>query len=449
MPCFLSGSPVRIQGLTADPAISVKISMKKHTTDFGSKETEDPAYKETAGPAHKETAGPAHKETADSEYKVFEAGQALTDCTLCPRNCHVNRLKGERGFCGETAVLRASRAALYYTEEPVISGRRGSGTVFFTGCNLGCIYCQNRQISRPASIHPQDLPGQTAPVSSNNVCERRGAASPMNTSVLSAETSPDPEAAGAPARLVGLSPERLTEIFFELEEQGAHNINLVTPEHFVPLLIPALRRAKKQGLSIPVVYNTGSYERVEAVRALEGLVDVWMPDLKYVSPVLSARHTGAADYFEYASAAIAEMVRQCPEPVFSDGSHALNCPDDTDDPLLIRGVLVRHLALPGCGEDSRAVLRHLHDTYGNRIFISIMNQYTPMPQVLKQKTAAYGPVSPNLCRRLSEQEYDALVDYAIEIGIENGFIQEGGTVSPSYIPVFDGTGILPARKTPI
>ena len=225
---------------------------------------------------------------------------------------------------------------------------------------------------------------------------------------------------------------------------------------------------QKEGLSIPIVYNTGSYERVEAVRALEGLVDVWMPDLKYVSPALSARHTGAADYFRYASAAIAEMVRQCPEPVFSDGGHTLDCPDDADDPLLIRGVLVRHLALPGCADDSRAVLRYLHETYGNRIFISIMNQYTPMPQILFRRqsrpaeapdrsaspdetarsraAALFRPVqlSPEdeaLCRRLSEEEYDALVDYAIEIGIENGFIQESGTVSPSYIPVFDGTGL--------
>ena len=199
-----------------------------------------------------------------------------------------------------------------------------------------------------------------------------------------------------------------------------------------------LRRAKKQGLSIPVVYNTGSYERVEAVKALEGLVDVWLPDMKYVSSALSARHTGAGDYFQYASAAIAEMVRQCPEPVFSDGSHTIDCPDDADDPILVHGVLVRHLALPGCGEDSRAVLRYLYETYGDRIFISIMNQYTPMPQVL------HSHPDPDLCRRLSEAEYEALVDFAIDLGITNGFIQESGTVSPSYIPVFDGTGILPA-----
>ena len=382
---------------------------------------------------------------------------SLADCVLCPRNCHADRLHGVTGFCGEAGAIRAARAALYYTEEPVISGSRGSGTVFFAGCNLGCIYCQNRQISRPAA--PALSPGSNTD-SADLTDHKNMAESVSGEKRSSAETSLP--------RLMEISPERLAEIFFELEEQGAHNINLVTPEHFVPLLIPALRRAKKEGLSIPVVYNTGSYERVEAVRALEGLVDVWMPDLKYVSPVLSLRHTGAADYFYYASAAITEMVRQCPEPVFSDGTHAIDCPDDADDPLLIRGVLVRHLALPGCGDDSRAVLRYLHETYGNRIFISIMNQYTPMPQILfrrqsqpvksssrpsgnagiaASRTASpFRPVqlSPEdeaLCRRLSEEEYDALVDYAIEIGIENGFIQESGTVSPSYIPVFDGTGL--------
>ena len=353
--------------------------------------------------------------------------QSLADCTLCPRNCHVNRLAGGRGVCGEAGRIRAARAALYFTEEPVISGKRGSGTVFFAGCNLGCIYCQNRRISRPDSF----CPGTTD-------ASRKASAPECPSPSASSSDSPSNEKAYT-TRLLEISPEKMAEIFLNLQDQGAHNINLVTPEHFVPLLIPALRQAKKNGLSIPVVYNTGSYERVEAVRALEGLVDVWLPDLKYVSSVLSARHTGAADYFRYASAAIAEMVRQCPEPVFSDGSHAIDCPDDADDPVMLRGVLVRHLALPGCGEDSRAVLRYLHETYDDRIFISIMNQYTPMPQVLQQRLST--PADRALCRRLSEEEYDSLVDYAINLGITNGFIQESGTVSPSYIPVFDGTGI--------
>ena len=357
----------------------------------------------------------AHNSPDPDEVRALEI---LSDCRLCPRDCRVNRVKGERGFCGEAGMIRAARAALYYTEEPVISGSRGSGTVFFSGCSLGCIYCQNRRISRPSAPFPESGASGTSPL----------------------------------PRLTEVTPRRMAEIFLDLQEQGAHNINLVTPEHFVPLLIPALKRAKAAGLTIPVVYNTGSYERVEALRALEGLVDVWLPDLKYVSSALSAGHTGAADYFQYASAAIQEMFRQCPEPVFSDGSHAIDCPDDTDDPIMVRGVLVRHLALPGCGEDSRAVLRYLYRTYGDRIFISIMNQYTPMPQVLSRNRSSSQRADgasdlrtvpdADLCRRLSEEEYDALVDYAIDLGITNGFVQESGTVSPSYIPVFDGTGII-------
>ena len=369
-----------------------------------------------------------------------EAVKDLSDCRLCPRDCRVNRLKGEKGFCGEGGTIRAARAALYYTEEPVISGSRGSGTVFFAGCNLGCIYCQNRQISRPGAFPSGALEKDTSSIRNSPSSVSRQNVSGQNLSRQSLSQQNLSDIRKSLPRLLEISPDRMAEIFLELQEQGAHNINLVTPEHFVPLLVPALRRAKKQGLSIPVVYNTGSYERVEAVKALEGLVDVWLPDLKYVSSELSARHTGAGDYFQYASAAIAEMVRQCPEPVFSDGSHTIDCPDDADDPIMVHGVLVRHLALPGCGEDSRAVLRYLYETYGDRIFISIMNQYTPMPQVL------HSHPDPDLCRRLSEAEYEALVDFAIDLGITNGFIQESDTVSPSYIPVFDGTGILPAAR---
>lgn len=374
-----------------------------------------------------------HPPSAASSFtntSFINSEDALSDCRLCPRNCHVNRLMGERGFCGEAGVIRAARAALYYTEEPVISGTRGSGTVFFSGCNLGCIYCQNRLISRPGR-------SQAICPSSDGTVDK----SPLeySSSEVSAEVSAGGTRQAALPLLTEITPERMAQIFLNLQEQGAHNINLVTPEHFVPLLIPALRRAKADGLIIPVVYNTGSYERVEAVKALEGLIDVWLPDLKYVSSAISARHTGAGDYFQYASAAIAEMVRQCPEPLFSDGSHSIDCPDDADDPVMVRGVLVRHLALPGCAEDSRAVLRYLHETYGDRIFISIMNQYTPMPQVLK--------LDADLCRRLSDEEYDTLVDYAIDLGITNGFIQESGTVSPSYIPVFDGTGIVRLHVT--
>ena len=307
----------------------------------------------------------------------------LSDCTLCPRSCRVNRLAGRIGYCNVTADLFAARAALYYHEEPVISGSRGSGAVFFAGCNMGCVFCQNYAIAKA-----------------------------MTGTQLSAG--------------------RLTEIFLSLQEQGAHNINLITAEHFLPQVIRSLRDAKDQGLTLPVVYNTGTYERVEAIQALEGLVDVWLPDFKYISPRLSLAYSHTPDYFQYASKALQEMVRQCPEPLFSDGSHTLDAPDDADDPLMVRGVLVRHLVLPGSTQDSMDILKYLHDTYGDQIFISIMNQYTPMPQVKDD---------PDLGRKLSSEEYEKVVDYAISLGITNGFIQEEGTASRRYIPAFDGTGI--------
>ncbi len=307
----------------------------------------------------------------------------LSDCTLCPRSCRVDRLAGRIGYCNVTADLFAARAALYYHEEPVISGSRGSGAVFFAGCNMGCVFCQNYAIAK-AMTGTQ------------------------------------------------LSSGRLTEIFLSLQEQGAHNINLITAEHFLPQVIRSLRDAKDQGLTLPVVYNTGTYERVEAIQALEGLVDVWLPDFKYISPRLSLAYSHTPDYFQYASKALQEMVRQCPEPLFSDGSHTLEAPDDADDPLMVRGVLVRHLVLPGSTQDSMDILKYLHDTYGDQIFISIMNQYTPMPQVKDD---------PDLGRKLSSAEYEKVVDYAIGLGITNGFIQEEGTASRRYIPAFDGTGI--------
>ncbi|MBQ3391976.1 MAG: radical SAM protein [Lachnospiraceae bacterium] len=310
----------------------------------------------------------------------------LSDCILCPRACHADRLSGASGFCGEAGEIRAARAALYYSEEPVISGQTGSGTVFFSGCNVGCSYCQNYKLLGSA---------------------------------------------GTAAHRT-LSPSRLAEVFLSLQEQSAANINLVTAAHFLPRVIPALESAKRQGLSIPVVYNTSSYERVEAIRALEGLVDVWLPDFKYFSPELARRYSKAPDYPEVAAAALAEMVRQCPVPLFSDGTHAIDAPDDADDPLMIKGVIVRHLALPGCAEDSRRILSYLYSTYGDSIFISLLNQYTP---------AAEAVSDPLIGRRLTEEEYDDLVDYAISLGITNGFIQGAESQSLAYTPTFDGTGL--------
>lgn len=297
--------------------------------------------------------------------------KGLENCRLCPRQCGVNRLAGQTGYCGMTAEVRIARAALHMWEEPCISGTNGSGTVFFTGCPLKCIFCQNRQIA-----------------------------------IGSAGTT--------------ISIERLAEIFIELQEKGAHNINLVTPTHYVPQIVAALKRAKENGLFVPVVYNTGSYEKVETLRLLEGLVDIWLPDCKYFDKELSERYSGAPDYFEVADMAIAEMVRQAGPPVFEAG-------------LMKRGVIVRHMILPGHTKDSRIVIEKLHERYGNAIYISIMNQYTPLAQMERY---------PELNRRITAREYDKVIDYAISINVENAFIQEGETAKESFIPDFEsGIGI--------
>ena len=300
-------------------------------------------------------------------------------CTLCPRSCAVDREKGERGICGQTEVLKVARAALHYWEEPCISGTEGSGAVFFSGCSLHCVFCQNHNIA-------------------NGTAGKE------------------------------ITVERLAEIFLELQEKKANNINLVTPGHFVPQIVTALERAKGQGLTIPIVYNTSSYENVDTIKKLEGLVDIYLPDFKYMSPDLSKKYSHAADYGVVAKAAIAEMVRQTGAAKFT-GSEV----DPVEDGALMRrGTIVRHLLLPGCTEDSKAVIRYLYETYGDRIYISIMNQFTPL-EGLKDY--------PELNRRITEAEYDEVVDYAIDLGVECGFIQEGDTAEESFIPEFDGEGV--------
>lgn len=301
-------------------------------------------------------------------------------CNLCPRNCGVNRKDGKTGFCGQTSEIKAARAALHMWEEPCISGTKGSGTVFFSGCTLRCVYCQNASIAN-----------------------------------------------GSVGKII--SPERLSDIFLELQAQGANNINLVTPTQFVPQIAPALEYARTHGLHLPIVYNTGSYEHVETLKRMDGLVDIYLPDLKYFSSELSLRYSHAEDYFAVASRAIAEMVRQVGEPVFAASP---NISDDPTMPLMTRGVIVRHLVLPGCTMDSKQIMKYLYTTYGNRIYISIMNQYTPSSNLEDH---------PELNRKITQKEYDTVVDYAISLGVENGFIQEGDTAEESFIPPFNLTGI--------
>jgi len=298
----------------------------------------------------------------------------MSDCTLCPRQCHADRRKGGTGYCGQGAEVTAARAALHFWEEPCISGSCGSGAVFFSGCSLQCVFCQNHSISDSRSK------------------------------------------LGVP-----LSIPHLADIFLALQERGAANINLVTAGHFLPQICLALDLAKGLGLRIPVVYNSSGYEEIRSLHMLDGLVDIYLPDLKYHSPELSARYSHAPDYFLKASAAVAEMFRQIGTPVF-----------DPDSGLMKRGLIVRHLLLPGQAGDSKRVLRFLHDTYGNDIYISIMNQYTPLEHVAQ---------IPELNRQISEEEYRRVLSFAEKIGIERGFVQEGGTAAESFIPSFDGEGL--------
>lgn len=322
----------------------------------------------------------------------------LTDCVLCPRECHVNRTIGMTGYCGQNDKIVAARAALHMWEEPCISGANGSGAVFFAGCNMRCVFCQN-----------YDIAHNNAPCKTISIC-------------------------------------RLSEIFLELQAKGAHNINLVTPTHYIPQIIDALHLAKENGLTLPVVYNTSGYEKIETLKLLDGLVDIYLPDLKYYSSDISKQYSNAPDYFPVASAAIAEMFRQVGMPVFEPLTISVNpnctiatcatnddfSQDISESSLMKKGVIVRHLLLPGCAEDSRYILRYLYETYGNNIYMSIMNQYTPLSQV-----SSY----PALNRKITDAEYDDIIDYAISLGIENAFIQEGETASESFIPAFDCEGL--------
>ena len=296
-----------------------------------------------------------------------------------------------------TERVYAARAALHMWEEPCISGKEGSGTVFFTGCPLGCVFCQNREIALGRRQVPQS----------------------HRTSA-----SGDPERLGFHEETIGVpvTEKQLAETFLDLERQHANNINLVTPTHFVPQIIRAVRMARKRGLTVPIVYNTGSYETEETVRSLEGTVDIFLPDLKFMDPDISSRYAKASDYFEVAERAIREMVEIAGEPAFDERG------------MMKRGVIVRHMVLPGHTKDSKQIISFLHETYGEKIYVSIMNQYTPMPGI--------GDEFPELARRVTKREYGRVVDYAIRLGMENVFIQEGPTAAESFIPKFDGTGLI-------
>ena len=297
----------------------------------------------------------------------FEKG-----CLLCPRMCNAYRLDNERNssFCKAGADITAARASLHMWEEPCISGDKGSGTIFFSGCSLKCEFCQNREISHT-------LKGKSIPY------------------------------------------ERLCEIFFELKSQGAHNINLVSPTPYIPHIVNAIELAKKKGFDLPFVFNSSGYERAESLKMLDGLIDIYLPDFKYMSGELAQKYSAAKDYPEAAKKALREMVRQCPEPVF-----------DSDD-MMKKGVIVRHLVLPSATVDSKAVIGYLYSTYKDKIYLSIMSQYTPVGEL----------ISPELRRKITADEYDEIVDFAVDIGITQGFVQDGESAEESFIPLFDMRGI--------
>ena len=293
------------------------------------------------------------------------------DCLLCPRKCGINRSTGQTGVCGVSSEIKVARAALHYWEEPCISGKKGSGAVFFSGCSLHCVFCQNREISD----------GKEGKV---------------------------------------ISKERLSDIFMELEGKGANNINLVTPGQYIPDIVWAVNDAKSRGMKLPIIYNTSGYENVTELKLLEGIVDVYLPDFKYMDSTLSARYSRAKDYPSVAKQALSEMVRQQPDVVIDDATG-----------LIQKGVIVRQLLLPGHVNDAKAVLKYLYDTYHDHVYISMMSQFTPI--ALKDY--------PEINRTVTRREYERLVDYALEIGITNAFIQEGDVAKDSFIPAFDCEGV--------
>lgn len=337
----------------------------------------------------------------------------ISPCNLCPRECGAERDRGEKGYCQSDSRIYVARAALHHWEEPCISGKGGSGTVFFSGCNLRCVYCQNHEIASGGVGKP-------------------------------------------------VTVKRLGEIFLELQEKGAENINLVTPDHYVTAVAEAVLWAKERGLFLPVVYNGSGYEKPEAIRSLAGIVDVFLTDFKYMDAFLAGDLSQAADYPERAKRALAEMVditynvptaadfwqhtvditQNMPNAAASprhmvDITRELapSAPYFDENGMLRRGVIVRHLLLPGHKQNAKDVIRYVYETYGDKVILSIMNQYTPVLGIEKRTNCR------ELYRKVTKREYEAVVDYAIGLGVKNAFVQEGDTAKESFVPAFDGEGV--------
>ena len=287
-------------------------------------------------------------------------------CNLCPRNCNVDREKGEVGYCKAANQMVIARYSLHMWEEPIISGPNGSGTIFFSYCNMRCCFCQNYEISE---LHKGKI----------------------------------------------VTIDEFKDICLELQKNGATNINLVTPTHYAPWIAEGLRLAKECGLNIPIVYNSSGYETIDTIKMLDGLIDIYLPDLKYYDNYYGEKYSKAKNYFKYASLAIEEMVKQVGDIKIDDNG------------IMKKGVIVRHLLLPGALEDSKKIIKYLYEQYHDNIIISIMNQYTPVRKL------AYNELN----QKVLDNEYDELIDYAYDLGVRNAFIQEGDTQEVSFIPDFD------------
>jgi putative pyruvate formate lyase activating enzyme len=295
----------------------------------------------------------------------------LTNCMLCPRNCGVDRTSGKVGFCKSGSSIKVARVSLHDWEEPCISGEHGSGTIFFSECNLKCVFCQNNAISH------------------------KGIG-------------------------MDISIGRLSEIFLEQQSKGAHNINLVTPTHFVPQIIEAIKISRNNGLSLPIVYNSSGYEALNTIKSLKGYIDIYLPDLKYFDDKYAIKYSNAANYFNTASKAIEEMYNQVGEATFDP------------EGIMKKGVIIRHLMLPGLLFDSKKIINYIYSTFGDKVYISLMNQYTPVNNL---------DMYPEINKPLNPKHYESLIAYCLSIGIKNAFIQEEGTVSESFIPEFDLRGV--------
>lgn len=293
--------------------------------------------------------------------------EMLKSCNLCPRACNIDRTTA-LGVCQVSAKVKVARAALHFWEEPCISGNNGSGAVFFSGCSLHCVFCQNEEISHGKV-------GQEITI------------------------------------------EELAGLYIDLQNQGANNINLVTGTHYIPQIVESVTIARKKGLNIPIIYNTSGYETIESLRMLEGIVNTYLPDFKYMDNSLALKYSHAKDYPDVAKEAIAEMVRQCGKPQFDNNG------------FIKSGVIVRQLLLPGHVKDAKNIVKYLYETFGDRIYISMMSQYTPMPHIASKY--------PELNRRVTKREYDSVINYAIDLGVENAFIQDRAVAKESFIPEFN------------